>query len=72
MSTPPRIRRHGDRLLIDTTAGELTIVPSSPNRAAARWWRLLDGTGRPVSPWLATPRIAAAWAVSTASGPDGL
>lgn len=68
---PFRIARDGDRLVCLCADGRrFAIAPSSADRRAPRWWRCLDTAGRAMTPWAATPRIAAALAAGSDQGSE--
>lgn len=66
---PSPITRKDGRLFVATTAGAVELVPSHDDRTKARYWRGMRD-GKAVTPWLGAIKIAAAWAVATASSGD--
>lgn len=61
VAVPFRVVRRGAGLVCLCADGRaFPIVALGTDRRAVRWWRCLGTAGRPVTPWLATPRIAAA------------
>lgn len=64
MPTAPTIIRIHGRLFVDAAVGRCEIKPSHDDRRKPRWWTLIGPDGKPLSPAVAAPRIAAAWAVA--------